>query len=322
MAQPTAYESHVDRPLTNISIAYIQSQDHFIATKVFPIVPVSKQTDKYFIYDQAAWFRDEARPRADAAESAGSGYTLSTDSYSCTVWALHKDVGDQVVANEDTPLNSYADATRFITQKMLLAQEREWVADYFSTSKWSTDRTGGTHFTQWNNYATSNPVGDIETGKTTILNATGLMPNTLVMGYEVFTQLKHHPDIKDNIKYVMPVINSTIDEVLLAAMFGVKRVLVAKAIQNTAVENATDAYAFFHGKHALLLHVADQPSLMTPTAGYTYVWKDISDGLGSTVGITRWREQKLRAERIEAQMAWDNKLTAAELGYYFNAAVG
>ena len=45
--------------------------------------------------------RDAAELRADGTESAGTGYGLSTDSYSALAYALHKDIGDQVRANSD-----------------------------------------------------------------------------------------------------------------------------------------------------------------------------------------------------------------------------
>jgi hypothetical protein len=47
MPNPTQADLHVNVPLTNVSIAYIQKADAFIATKVFPKVPVSKQSDLY-----------------------------------------------------------------------------------------------------------------------------------------------------------------------------------------------------------------------------------------------------------------------------------
>jgi hypothetical protein len=90
--QPTQSQVHVDRPLTNASTAYMQSNDKFIATRVAPIVPVEKQTDKITVYNKNDFLRDEAQKRADGTESAGSGYGLNTTGYSCDVFALHKDI--------------------------------------------------------------------------------------------------------------------------------------------------------------------------------------------------------------------------------------
>jgi hypothetical protein len=322
MPQPTVFDVHADRPLTNISVAYIQSQEHFIAQKVFPVMSMDKKSDSYYIYTQADWFRDEARLRADTTETAGSGYNVSTATYNCNTYGIHKDVGDQVVANSDNPLNPFADATRFLTQKMMLKQEILWVTDFFTTSKWANDVTGGTNFTQWNNYATSDPIEDVELGKETILQNTGMMPNTLVLGYQTYRKLKFHPEIMDLIKHTAsPIGQRPVTAELLASLFEVDRVLVARAIRNTAIENATAAYSFIYGKHAALLYVTPTPSLLQPTAGYTFMWNGISKGLGTDVGITRWRENRLAAERVEAQMSWDNKLVASNLGYFYSGAV-
>jgi hypothetical protein len=78
MPQPTQGSVHVNRPLTMISVAYMQDQAEFIADKVFPVVPVDKQSDLYYVYTKNDWFRDEAKPRAAGTESAGGGYNLST----------------------------------------------------------------------------------------------------------------------------------------------------------------------------------------------------------------------------------------------------
>ncbi|GIV81719.1 MAG: hypothetical protein KatS3mg051_1073 [Anaerolineae bacterium] len=65
MTSPTRSDVHVDAVLTGISVAYIQSQTDFIATRVFPIVPVDKRSDVFYTYTKNDWFRDEAqRPGA------------------------------------------------------------------------------------------------------------------------------------------------------------------------------------------------------------------------------------------------------------------
>ena len=72
MPQPTASSVHVNAPLTSISIAFLQDQSGFVARKVFPAVPVNKQSDRYYIYDRGDFNRDEMKERAPATESAGS----------------------------------------------------------------------------------------------------------------------------------------------------------------------------------------------------------------------------------------------------------
>jgi hypothetical protein len=324
MPQPNINSVHVDAILTNISVAYLQNQDSFIADKVFPVVPVDKKSDKFFTYTKNDWFRDEAQRRADGTESAGSGYNLSTGTYSADVFAFHKDVGDQTVANADAPLNPLREATEFVTRRLLLRKEIQFVSDFFTTGVWGTDVDGvagapsSGETKQWSDYTSSDPINDIEEAKSDILGATGMEANTLVLGYEVFRQLKNHPDLVDRIKYTS---SNTITEDMLARMFDLDRVLVAKAVKATNNEGAAEAYSFAYGKAAALYHVASAPGLLTPSAGYTFSWTGVSGGIGSTIGVSSFRMESLKAERVEAEMAFDNKVIGSDLGYFWNTIV-
>jgi hypothetical protein len=314
MPQPTSSDVHVDAVLTNISVAYLQSQSQFIATQVFPIVAVEKQTDKYFTYTKNDWFRDEAKVRADSTESVGSGYGLSTATYSCDVFAIHKDVGDQTRANTDSPLNPDRDATQFVTQRLLVRREAQFQSDAFATGVWDTDVTPAN---LWSAYGTSDPITDIETGKRTILLNTGFLPNMLVCGYDVFRYLKHHPDIVDRYKHTTA---ESISEDMIARVLGVDMLKVAMSVKATNVEGETAAMSFgIDSQDALLCFVQPSPGLLAPSAGYTFVWRGL---LGSTDGlrIKRFRMENLAADRIEGELALDNKIVAPDLGYFFNEA--
>jgi hypothetical protein len=72
MPQPTLQDVHVNRPLTNISVAYLQEAAgvEFVADKAFPAVPVENKSDLYYTYARADFNRDEMQKRALSAESA------------------------------------------------------------------------------------------------------------------------------------------------------------------------------------------------------------------------------------------------------------
>jgi hypothetical protein len=315
MPQPTQSSVHVDAILTNISVAYFQQNQNFIATRVFPVVPVSKQSDKFFTYTKNDWFRDEAQRRADATESAGGGYNLSTDSYQADVYAFHKDIGDQTRANADAPINVDREAAEFVTSRIALKMETQFVSNFFTTSIWGTDSTPSN---LWSDYTSSDPIGDIEVGKRTILSTTGYEPNTLVLGYDTFIQLKNHPDLVDRIKYTS---SNVLTEDVMASLFGVPRVMVAKSVKATNNEGATGAYAFNYGKNALLTYAAPSAGLLQPSGGYIMSWTGVSGGLGQTVGVSRMRMEQFKADRIEAEVAFDMKVIGTDLGYFFSACV-
>jgi len=142
--------------------------------------------------------------------------------------------------------------------------------------------------------------------------------NTLVLGYDVFKSLKNHPDLVDRIKYTS---SQTITTDMLAAMFDIPRVLVSKAVKATNAEGAAEAYSFTTGKKALLCHVAPTPGLLTPSAGYTFQWTGVSGGLGATIGTSQFRMESIKSDRVEAEMAFDNKVISTDLGFFWNTVV-
>jgi hypothetical protein len=205
--QPNQQRVHVDGPLTMMSVAYMQAEKNFIGSSVFPVIPVDKSSDKYYVYPKDSWHRDEAQPRAVGAVAAESGYELSTDNYSCTEYAFRHPVYDRVSQNADNVLNLERNAVNLVTRKALLKIERTFVSEFFAASIWGTTVTGvsGSPSTgetrQWDDYTNSNPVSDVDTGHETILKNTGFEANTMVIGFQAFNKLKEHPDILDKIKY-------------------------------------------------------------------------------------------------------------------------
>ena len=314
MPQPTQNQVHIDAILTNLSIAYMQEADNFVASKVFPTINVQKQSDKYFTYSQADFYRDQAQYRADGTESAGSGYSLSTASYSSNVWALHKDIGDQVRANSDVPLDPDMDASKFLAHQMLIRQERDWASKFFTTSVWGTDSTPST---LWD-AGGSDPIGDVQAGVNTVLTNTGYLPNTLVVSYAVYKTLRNHSDFVDRYKYTSA---DSITPELIGKVLDVPNVMVMKGVYNSAKENASATYAQIGDKDALLCYVAPAAGLMSVSAGYNFVWNGVGGGLGTSTAVSRFRMDHLRADRLEIESAWDFKPVATPLGYFFSNAV-
>ena len=311
MPQPTSTDVHVDAVLTNMSVAYQQEAYAFVAARAFPVVNVAKQTDLYFTYSQADFMRDQVQRRADGTESAGTGYGLSTASYSCDVWALHKDIGDQTRANSDNPLNPDMDATRFLSQQMLIRQEVQWASDAFTTGIWGTDATPSP---LWD-AASSTPIADVETAKNTVLTNTGYVPNTVILSYKAFSALVDNADIVDRIKYTS---QDSVTEELLARVFNVDRVLVMASVYNSAAEGAAASYSQVGDKDVLVCYTPSAPGLMVPSAGYTMNWSGVSAGLGTSSAISRYRMDTLRADRIEIEAAFDFKIVSAALGYFLS----
>jgi hypothetical protein len=325
---PTPGDVHVNQPLTNISIAFLQNASNFVSSRVFPNIPVSKQADRYYTYDRGDFNRDEMELRAPSSESAGGGYKLdNTPSYYAPVYAFHKDIPDQVRANADAVLSPDREATAFVTHKALIKREKLWVSKYFNTGIWSFNRTGvagspgASEVKQWND-ATSTPIANVRAMKRAIAESTGFEPNKLVVGRPVYDALIDHPEIVDRIKYGQtagaPAMSSA---QVLAQLFDVGEVLVMNAIENTGKEGQSNSHSFIGGKAALLCYAAPAPGLMTPSAGYTFSWNGLLGSGAEGNRISSFRMEHLKSDRVEIEMAFDQKLISADLGAFWTTVV-
>lgn len=323
--QPTYQQVHVDSMLTNISVAYQQAADAFVAAKVFPLVPVQKQSDRYFLYKKEDWFRDEAEKRAPATESAGGGYEIdNTPTYFCEKYAYHKDVTEEDRVNTDIPLNADRDATEFVTEKLMLKREILWAQNYFTTGKWGTDYAGqatadATHKVYWN-ASDSNPIVDIHTDSVSMTSTTGKRPNTLVLGPYVWNALRDNAEIMDKIKWTQKGMLTT---ELIAGLLGIERVFVAWGVKNAAAKGSSEDTDFIFGKSALLCYSAPRPGLKLASAGYIFAWSGLMGGSSYGTRINRFQMPMLGqgTERIECEMAFDMKVVAADLGIFYSNIV-
>lgn len=317
MPQPTRGAVHINAPLTNISVAYVQSQDVFVARKVFPALPVKKQSDYYFTYPKDQWFTDEMQRRAPGTESAGSGYNISSALYGCEVWALHKDIADQVRDNQDDPIDLDKEATEWLTQKWLIRQERQFITNYFGASLWTGSSTGTdiVASTKWD-AAGSDPVHDVEIQMDAMQQKTGFRPNVMIVVPAVNTALKNNADIKDRVKYTQ---RASITEEMLTGLFGVENYLVARATYNSAQEGITANMTFIAGTEGVLLaYVPPSPGLMTPSAGYIFDWAGFMGGGAQGQRIKTFRMEHLASDRTEIEAAYDMKQIAPDLGVFFS----
>ena len=321
---PKMQDAHIDRALTNMSVAYMQDASNYIADKVFPIIPVKRQADLYYIYNTGDFLRDEAKVRGAISESVGGDYDLASATYYCKKYAFHKDVSPEERVNYDEPLNADKDAQIFVSQKMLIRREMEWASKFFKTGVWSNEIAGAANagsgtVVYWNK-DTSTPIQDITDESVKMAARTGFRPNTLVLSPYVFNALKNHFDVLDRVKYTETGIVTTS---LLASLFEVENVYVAWAVVNNSAKGTDDDVNFIMGKNALLCYSNPNPSLRTPSAGYIFAWVGLkgAGAYGNRIVRLPMDLLGLGVERIEGEIAFDAKQVGDDLGVFFKDIV-
>jgi hypothetical protein len=325
MPTPVQSDLHINAPLTNVSIAYMQSASTYIADKIFPKVPVQKQGDLFWKYSKSDWRRSDVKKRAPGTESAGTGWKNDTDQYYCHVYAVHKDIDDQTRANADSNFNLDRDSTENITNQLLLQRDVDWATAFFKTGVWATDKVGTTDFVKWSDGG-SDPISDVADIHLEFRKLTGFKPNICVLGAEVMKELKQHPDIIDRIKYTQ---KGIVSEDLIATLFDVDELYTSYAtIADTAeltdarVQDAAATYDFItNAKGVLFAYAPKSPSLMTPSAGYTFTWKGYMGGNSQGIKIKRFRMEHLNSDRVEGEQTYDMHVVSPDCGYFLSDTV-
>lgn len=320
--QPSRGDLHVNAPLTDILMAFMQKESAFIAAQAFPIVPVTKESDRYITIPKGAWFRDEAKIRADGASSAGSGFTVdNTPNYACQTFAFHMDVTERMRANADKPLNMDEAATRYVGRKLMIRREREFASKFWTLGLWTGSTTGTdiTPTTLWDT-SSGDPLKDIELQADFMEVKTGYRPNVCIVTSDVNTQIKHNPNVKDLYKHTR---QGPLTEEIIGSALGMKY-LVARASYNSQEEMTTEAATMariFTGKQALLAYAAPQPAIMEPSAGYIFAWNGLYGSNAYAGRIKKFWMDELNADRIEGEQSFDQKMVAADLGVFFTGVI-
>jgi hypothetical protein len=319
MPQPTPSDVHaVDVPLTDFSLAFAQDPANFVSRRVAPVIGQAQQSNRYYTYTASFFHRSEAQQRGPGDPAATRGYELSTDTYSCDVWAIAQNISRQTRANADTVLDVESDAALTNMQDLMIREELLFNTAAHTAANWDNSGTPGT---LWSDSA-STPIEDIDAQIDVILTNTGKRANTITMGRAVWTSLKHHPDIIARISggatSGSPAIVTTN---LFAQLLELDNVYISNAVQNTKQEGITASNAFVVGKHALLCYTNPNPTPRSATAMATFVWSGYT---GNTTGfrVNRYDwEYEDAYPRIETETAVDFKVVSSALGYHFTSCV-
>lgn len=307
---PTASDVHIDAALSEISIAYRNKS--FIADQVLPLVPVEKQSDKYYVWDKGSWLTNQVELRTPGDTYPEGRMKLSSDEYYCDIYHLGYPIPWELKKNQDAAINLENTGAEWLAHQFMLNREIQIAADIFVTAIWDTNPTVGTDFLAWDDYDNSDPPDTIDTYSETILKNTGVMPNTLVIGRQVWSKIRRHPLLLDMYKYTG---KGILNEQQVADALDIERLLIGNCVQRTSIEGASTAVqAFVWGKNALLIYVPERPALMEPAAGYTFAWE--LDGSGMTTNVIPTVQEDRDRDFLKGKHAWDDKVTATDMGVF------
>lgn len=306
MAQVNQYT--IDTVLTNMSVGF--SNPELIAEKVFPRITVQSRTGYFYTFDKSK-FRVENDRRTGITRAQRVDYGMVKTAFGPLFeHSLEEGIEYEIRDTYPTPMDARADATENVSERLALGHEKA-VADILTDTAVIINNVTLSGTDQWSDFANSDPFDDIELGMNTVQAAAMVTPNTAIIGYEVFSKLKHHPDLLGRMSTASV---RVLSEDLLAAIIGVEKVLVGKAMRNTADEGQTDSMSYVWGKNFILAYVTPAPGIKKVSLGYTLTLVN-----GRTVD--RWDEPWNKSEFVRATDYYEAKLVAAAAAYLIKNAV-
>ena len=325
MPSPTVNQVHIDAALSDLSVAYLQEKPP-VSDLIFPRVPVDFQSDKYFVWSRADFYRDDMDTHAPGDDYMRTKLGLTTDSYRCDEFGLEYPVPDQIVKNEDAAVQLKQTGTRVLYARLSTKKDRKFAADFFKTGVWTTDITGvaaapgASQTLQWND-ATSDPSSDVQAQMEVISAALGEVDGIrfkLLLGAAVRAALVNHPDAIDRIKYVEKADVAAVEGIMAGWLGGDELIVGRRTYTTSAVGAATSTYARIFGKAALLVAVCDAPGIAVPTAGYTFEWSEPGKG---PIYTEEYRDEPKKSDIIRSIEYFDQKLVAADLGSFWTTII-
>lgn len=313
-------ELRVDQYLTDFSVSWRQEQSYFVAGQASTPVPVMNESDKYAIYPAGYFWRDEAERRPLGGRPVQVGYKVENGTYLAEEWALEHTIDDRQRRNAAQPFNLDETGVRLLEGKQMIREDRIWAEKFFRSGVWAHELVGGSDFVAFDDDA-STPIDFIDTQKNVMLQATGKMPNTLVLGANVHPKLRSNPDIVERVKYTQ---TGIANRQVLADLFEVERVVVARSLYNAAAEGADDDFEFIADPNAMLLaYIEPSPAMDAPTAIARFGWTGLIPGATANSGgvITRGRDNRAYSDWIHSRNAFDYVLVSSDLGIFIRDAV-
>lgn len=294
---PLKNQLHVDQLLSNVSVKYTNKS--YIADQVFPEVGVKKDSDLYRIYDRD--FRLPETIRSSKGEAREYQWNVTTSSYILAQHSLVDYVSDRDAENYDIA-DLRSDTAEALTDKILLRRENS-VALLMTSTSWSQNLSLSAA-QQWDaGTTTANPITQMDTATTVILENSGQMANVALLPWRVLLAAKNNTVIIDRIKYT----SMDITPNMIAGLFDKEKLLVPKAVLDSAAPGATSSIAPIFGDHAFVAYVAPNAGPLIPSAGYIF--------RNNIPMVKRWREEKRQSEAIEVNLHFQPKVVASLSGY-------
>lgn len=306
---PVIQDTYKDDILTDLVERY--TNPVYMAQRIAPQVLLNKRTGQHFKFDKSNLRRHDAK-RTGRSKTNEVDWNLSkVDVGPLQERSLKSFIEKDEFSHAEDPYEPRTWHAQVVKEGLLIDLEKE-VADELADTTVLTNNTTLSGTDQWNDYDNSTPFDDIQTAIDSVVKNYLRRPNAVWMSYDVFSKLKHHPDLLDRVKWSN---TGIITEDILATLFDVEMVEVGAQSYNTAALGQSASLSQIWGKHFWTGFVNQNPDAdSTPGAYHVLRQRDAQE-------TDNWTENDPKGEYVRTTDYYDTHLVAAEGIYLVKNAV-
>lgn len=308
---PSLLEVRQSLPLSNLSMEFGNKAEDFIADKILPKLPHGNPKGRAATYpifgkeDQKIFGNVERKPRTAAAEI---DYSITWDPYVTKEYALSKGIDQQEFDESVDPLQPAIDATRKLTNSLLLQREKrviDLISAYGTTfasycqALAVYNSSSNPLYVNVDDYTNSDPNKIFARLKQKVKKACGKLPNTLILNPELEATIANHPKVLALKQYVQAIPEP---DKLPQGWLGFKNILSAQATYDATLGASAGTYLL--GNLVILAYIDPNPGKNTMSAGYTFVKHDFN--------VREWYDDKTKTQYTEANHDIAEKICAAQ----------
>jgi hypothetical protein len=195
-------------------------------------------------------------------------------------------------------------ATKRATNHILKSQEKRISDKVFNAVSFTPHPVA----IEWDKAATAVPLTNIKAAKLAFRKQCGMLPDAIVMNYEVFERIKEVQQIIDRLKYTYPGMDiDNMGAAELARLFRIPRVLIGGAVYDSAGKNVTSVITdIWDDEYCALIKIPqDRQDVTSPGLGWTFLWSEDSP---QNPVVEQYREDKIRSDVMRVRHNTDEYL--------------
>lgn len=304
MPQPSAGTS-INRPdLAEVVNEYrATAATGAIASQVMPVYPVVNQAAGFPVIPKETMLKIQDTNRAMRQTYPRSDWTFEMGKYFTVENGWEEAIDDRERKLYANLFDAETIATRRATKIIDLGREKRVADKVFNTTNFSINNLS----TAWSN-AASTPISDVKDAVNTVRLQCGMIPNTLIISFSTFGDLKGNDEVIERLAGTFPGLEiASMNSAQLAQLFNIEKVLVGGAVYDAADKGQDASISdLWANTMAMLTLTSTSPDITDPCIGRTFLWSEETNGEEPVV--ESYREEGTRGDVVRVRFDSDERL--------------